>query len=266
MFWLFAPDQPTYDDTLLVWNNGGPGCSSMSGALFENSPVTIHRYPAGFYGIDPAVPLEYNPYAWTNATWMMFVEHPHGAGFSKGEFPHNETEVARDFYYFLQNLFDIFGSSEEEEEEGSGGSGSGGSSGERLDLRSKKLNFFGESYAGFYVPSIAYYIHQENKRGHYPPMNLQGIGLGNGWIDAKVQGPAVIDFAWWHGMIDSSTVKAMKQEWENCKDGSGDQPEPFHAFTTPDECNIMGGVMQAAGVGVVDWGGPNAYDVTTWDP
>jgi len=131
MFWLFAPDQPVYDDSLVIWNNGGPGCSSMSGALFENSPVTIKRYPAGFFGIDPTVPLEYNPFAWTNATMMMYVEHPHETGFTSGPFPRNETEVGRDFYYFLQNLFTIFD-----------GAGHG------MDLREKRLSFFGESYAG----------------------------------------------------------------------------------------------------------------------
>lgn len=47
MFWLFAPGRPKFDDTLLIWNNGGPGCSSLSGALFENAPVTIPHFPAG---------------------------------------------------------------------------------------------------------------------------------------------------------------------------------------------------------------------------
>jgi len=56
MFWLFAPAQPKFDDTLIIWNNGGPGCSSLSGALFENSPVTIPRYPAGtFYRLSSVV-------------------------------------------------------------------------------------------------------------------------------------------------------------------------------------------------------------------
>ena len=138
-------------------------------------------------------------------------------------------------------------------------------------MRAKKLSFFGESYAGFYVPSIAYYIHQQNKKIHQqqlqlPIINLWGIALGNGWIDAQVQGFAVVPYAHWHGMIDSTTVAALQQEWDQCRDGSKPQPKPFHPFTTPDECGIMGAVMQAAGVGIVDWGGPNAYDVTTWDP
>ena len=255
MFWLFAPKKPKFDDSLLIWNNGGPGCSSLSGALFENSPVTIPRMPAGYFGIDETARLQANPLAWTNATMTMYVEHPHGTGFTHGVFPKNETQVGRDFYNFLQNFYTLFD-----------------------DLRPKKLSFFGESYAGFYVPSIAYYIHEQNKQiqqqlqqqqqqtQQLPIINLWGIALGNGWIDPMTQGFAVVPYAHWHGMIDSTTVAALQQEWDNCRDGSKPQPQPFHPFTTPDECGIMGAVMQAAGVGIVDWGGPNAYDVSTWDP
>lgn len=249
MFWLFAPTQPQFSDTLVGWHNGGPGCSSIAGSLFENGPVTIQRYPAGSFGMNVTGPLEYNRYAWTNATMMLYVEHPHGTGFSHGTFPHNEMEVARDYYNFLQNLYTIFDNP---------------TNNSNLNLRSKRLSFFGESYAGFYVPSIAHYIYQQNQRGQYPYVNLYGIAIGNGWIDAYTQGPVVIDYAWWHGMIDSSTASALHREWHNCQDGSP-QAEPFHAFTTPDECGILSAVLQAAGTGIVDWGAPNGYDVTTWD-
>jgi hypothetical protein len=76
-------------------------------------------------------------------------------------------------------------------------------------------------------------------------------------------------------MIDTSTMKAMKHEWQNCRphdiehdvqDVHYSKSEPFHKFTIPDECGIMSAILQAAGMGVVDWGAPNAYDVTTWDP
>lgn len=225
----------------------------MSGCLFEHCPVTIPLKPAGYFGIDPSAGLQPNQYAWTHASNMIYVEQPHGTGFSTGAFPKNETDVGRDFYKFLQNLYTIF---EEDDDEGSGS---------RIDLRAKKLNFFGESYAGMYVPSIAHYIHQENKKKKHAHINLAGIGIGNGWIDSRVQGPMVIDYAWSHGMIDSSAARAFKTEWENCKDGSRGQPKPFHRFTNPDECGIMSAVLEAAGRGSVEWGAPNAYDVSVWD-
>jgi carboxypeptidase C (cathepsin A) len=76
-FWLFRPDgdgekgkpESFRDDTLLIWLNGGPGCSSMVGAMTENGPVTIPKFGPGIPPPNPAsalnAPLVENPYAWT---------------------------------------------------------------------------------------------------------------------------------------------------------------------------------------------------------
>lgn len=109
MFWLFEPHHALFDDRLLIWNNGGPGCSSLGGCLFEHCPVVLGEFPAGYERIDPHTPLQSNTkWAWTNASPMLYVEQPHGTGFSTGTFPHNETEMARDFYGFLRNFYDVF--------------------------------------------------------------------------------------------------------------------------------------------------------------
>jgi carboxypeptidase C (cathepsin A) len=246
MFWYFEPNTPTYDDTLVIWLNGGPGCSSLGGCLFEHCPVTIPLHPSGYYSneTDPFVLLP-NDYTWTKATKMLYVEQPQSTGFSTGRVPQNETELSQDFYNFLQNFYTLFS-----------------------ELRSNRLYFFCESYAGMYVPSIAYYIHQQNEQSIYPYINLQGIGLGNGWIDATVQGPAVIDYAHWHGMIDSNTATALHNEWYNCQIGQAttdNSYNEFHEYTIPDECGIMSAVLNAAGANQVSWGSPNAYDIATWD-
>jgi hypothetical protein len=136
-----------------------------------------------------------------------------------------------------------------------------------------------------YVPSIAHRIYQENQklasgvedgvdRRH---LNLKGIALGNGWVDARVQGPATIDYAYWHGMIDEDTRDNLHAEWARCQaKGPAYRPDPpFHPFNVPDDCAMMEGVLRAAGAGIFqDAGsvnypltyGPNTYDITTWDP
>lgn len=195
----------------------------------------------------------------------------------KGPMPKNESDVASDFYGFLSNFYNIFET-----------------------MKHKDLFLFGESYAGMscltttrmgvflfrwmphmlsslsllhhylvgmYVPSIARTIYLENKQlPQKDEMPLKGIALGNGWIDASVQGPAVIDYAWWHGLIDFPTKQTLHQEFEQCFKQRVVKDTRLHHFTTPDECGIMEAVQVAAGMGVTSkLSGPNIYDVTTWD-
>ena len=45
-----------------------------------------------------------------------------------------------------------------------------------------------------FVSTVAHYIHQQNKKGRPDDeyhLNLGGIGLGNGWVDASIQGGTV---------------------------------------------------------------------------
>jgi len=259
MFWVFEPNRSTVSDSLVIWFNGGPGCSSFgAGLVFENSPVTVPLRPAGYCCTTPDEPLQYNRFSWTNATTMLYLEQPVGTGFARGDpsEPRDETDVAEDFYAWLLNFYEVFPA-----------------------YQQKRLFLVGESYAGMYVPPMARQIHLENKKvAKQDRVNLAGIALGNGWIDAEVQGPATIDFAFWHGMLDLETRDELHREWEHCIAAFDEnatataktqkEPAPFHPFNVPDDCGMMGGVLAAAGAGA--WPnrpeGPDTYDVTTWDP
>jgi carboxypeptidase D len=222
-FWLFRPEVDTVedegkpesfrDDTLLIWLNGGPGCSSLIGLMSENGPVTIPNCKCfqviGMQlpvlislhvcmhhcstKVGPGIPAPNNPasakdaplvenaYAWTKKSAMIFVEQPGGTGFSTAssawtgdEASHRtEDDVAQNFYDFMQNLYQVFGD----------------------ELREKKLYVSGESYAGFYVPSIARGIYLRNKQVDKAEklINIAGVAIGNGWIDAYVQVSSITD-------------------------------------------------------------------------
>ena len=161
----------------------------MIGLLVENGPVTLPTFRSGIPPPNPATsmgaPFLENAYAWTRKSAMLYVEQPGGVGFSTaskkwmGSDAEDRTEkdVARDFYAFLQNFYRVFGE----------------------ELRSKKLYIAGESYAGMYIPSIARGIHLRNKRvlddvaesnsvvENSLLINLEGVAIGNGWIDAYTQ-------------------------------------------------------------------------------
>jgi len=81
MHYVYA--QSTVEDPksvpLTIWLNGGPGCSSLIGLLTEVGPYTIgNTYTQGDL-------LKKNPYAWTNAANMLFLESPAIVGFSTEE-------------------------------------------------------------------------------------------------------------------------------------------------------------------------------------
>ena len=242
-FWLIANND---SDSLVLWFNGGPGCSSIdAGFLFEMGPVTTPLHPAGYDNLQKGnqAPLRFNPYSWAKVSNIMYLEQPVGVGYSHGSPPpQNEDEVAADFYRFLLHFYEIF-----------------------PHMREKRLYLVGESYAGMYVPSMAHYIMMKASNND-PEIPLQGIALGNGWVDAVKQGPFVIDYAWWHGMIDTVYRDALWRVWDDCVDSSSKtvMSSPFHEFTIPDECGIMAAVLEAAGA--TDGGqSPNTYDVTSWD-
>lgn len=220
--------------------------------------MTTPSRPAGYYGGPNEIhaPLQENPYSWVKVSDVMYVEQPINVGFSYGpkeHEPQTETDVARDFYGFLQNFLDVFPA-----------------------MRTKRLFLVGESYAGMYTPAIAHYIYEANQKlspHSKRHINVAGIALGNGQTDATIQSDIVVDYAWWHGMIDSVTRDALHEEWKNCfsKDatledlGKKQQPNGFHSFTVPDDCGIMPATMRAAGAELFDFMSPNVYDVTTWD-
>ncbi|KAK0108320.1 hypothetical protein ONS95_003136 [Cadophora gregata] len=99
-FWYFPSDNPAASDEILIWLNGGPGCSSLEGLLQENGPF-IWQY--GTYK-----PVK-NPYTWVNLTNVVWVEQPVGTGFSQGiPTATDETEVAAQFMGFWENFMDTF--------------------------------------------------------------------------------------------------------------------------------------------------------------
>lgn len=102
-FWFVPSDNELAGDEILIWLNGGPGCSSLEGFLQENGPF---QWQWGTYR-----PVK-NNWAWSNLTNVVWVEQPAGTGFSSvgsDGAPQNEVEVAEQFLGFFKNFVDTFG-------------------------------------------------------------------------------------------------------------------------------------------------------------
>ena len=189
LHYIFVESQnnPT-TDPLLLWLNGGPGCSSMDGFIYEHGPYT-------FSGNSST--LQRNPYSWNTNANVIYLETPAGVGFSLlGNIANNFTTdqiTAHDNVMALLQWFKQFS-----------------------EYRDHDFYISGESYAGIYVPTLAYQIVQYNSYTPYAPINLVGIVVGNGVTDYTVDDdPAFMRTAWTHALIDVPTYEMLLQNCDN---------------------------------------------------
>lgn len=64
-FWFFPSNNTAAEKEIVIWLNGGPGCSSLEGLLQENG---VFSWQYGTYR-----PVE-NPWTWVKLTNVVWVE------------------------------------------------------------------------------------------------------------------------------------------------------------------------------------------------
>ena len=80
LHFIFVSSQRDLEtDPVVLWANGGPGCSSLLGFSFETGPFVFLN--------DGDKNLSFNPYSWNKVANMLYLEFPAGVGFSL----YNET-------------------------------------------------------------------------------------------------------------------------------------------------------------------------------
>ncbi|KAL9361309.1 hypothetical protein Peur_044094 [Populus x canadensis] len=170
---------------LVLWLNGGPGCSSVgAGAFVEHGPF---RPTTGNN-------LIRNEYSWNKEANMLYWESPAGVGFSYSANQTfysyvNDEMTARDNLVFLRRWFVKF-------------------------PQYKQRDFFiaGESYAGHYVPQLARLIIRSKVN-----FNLKGIAIGNPLLEFNTDLNAQDHFYWSHGLISDSTYQLLTSVCNNSK-------------------------------------------------
>lgn len=157
---------------LVLWLNGGPGCSSIgAGAFCEHGPFK----PSGDT-------LLRNEYSWNKEANMLYLESPAGVGFSYSANKSfygsiNDAIAARDNLAFLEGWYEKF-----------------------TEYKNREFFITGESYAGHYVPQLAQLIIQSNMK-----LNLKGIAIGNPLLEFNTDFNSRAEFLWSHGLISDST-------------------------------------------------------------
>ena len=100
-FWHYQNRHIGDRQRTVIWLNGGPGCSSMDGALMEVGP----------YRVREGGQLEYNNGSWDEFANLLFVDQPAGTGFSyvdTNAYLHELDEMAAHFITFLEKWLDLF--------------------------------------------------------------------------------------------------------------------------------------------------------------
>nr|GEV69699.1 serine carboxypeptidase II-3 [Tanacetum cinerariifolium] len=155
LFYYFVEaSSNSYTKPLILWLNGGPGCSSLGmGAFTEIGPFGVYLDGRTLYA---------RQFSWNKVANVLFIESPVGVGFSYSNTTNDyissgDNMTAEDMYNFLRKWF------------------------ERYPVF-KGRDFFmtGESYVGYYVPVLADIILRNFKgdsQNSSPMMNLKGIML-----------------------------------------------------------------------------------------
>jgi carboxypeptidase C (cathepsin A) len=143
---------------LLIWLNGGPGCSSMDGLFIELGPFRLE-------GVNMDQ-IRINPGSWHYAANLLFIDQPVGTGLSyttKHEHANSDEVINIHFYKFLMEFFKLHDRYTS-----------------MIDNKKVSRSFYisGESHAGHYIPSVSAYIlkkNKENKKAGGIIIDIKGI-------------------------------------------------------------------------------------------
>ncbi|XP_075672601.1 serine carboxypeptidase-like 17 [Castanea sativa] len=174
-------------DPLLLYYNGGPGCSGLNGFLYQIGPLkfNITDYTGGL----PT--LIYEPSSWSKTANIIFLDGPVGAGFSyataQEAWDTTDTLYAAQLYEFLRNW---------------------------LSIHPKFLNnpvFLGsDSYAGIITPILAQDIINGNEAGVEPFVNLKGFVLSCPHTNTDLETNVKITFAHRMALISDTMYNTAK--------------------------------------------------------
>ncbi|CCI43642.1 unnamed protein product [Albugo candida] len=174
-YWYTESQNDPANDPIVLWLNGGPGCSSLGGFFTENGPFVVQN--------DATVRL--NPYSWNRKVNLLWLESPVGVGFS---FPlqnasyYTDDIVAAKTYEFLAKFFTRYS-----------------------ELQERDFYITGESYAGIYIPFLVNLLVQKP----LSIVKLKGFAVGNPYTDENIDNNAMVDYYHSHALVSPENYEQM---------------------------------------------------------
>jgi len=182
-YWFVESLNDPANSPVVLWSNGGPGCSGLIGFLTEQGPWRPQK----------DLTLTTNEYAWNNVANMLFIESPVGVGFSYSDsaddYQANDASTALLNYNLIQGFLSRFPS-----------------------LRTNKLYISSESYGGHYMPTLALQIVKANAAGvSGPVVNFKGFAVGNPYTTIFSGSAAMFETFWGHQLVPLPLMQQYKQ-------------------------------------------------------
>ncbi|CAJ1823215.1 unnamed protein product [Sphenostylis stenocarpa] len=185
-YYMVSSERSAEKDPVVLWLNGGPGCSSFDGFVYEHGPFNFEAPKSK--GDLPT--LHINPYSWSKVSNIIYLDSPAGVGLSystnKSKYVTGDLQTASDTHVFLLKWFEQF-----------------------PEFQANPFYIAGESYAGVYVPTLAFEVAKGIRSGAKPVINFKGYMVGNGVTDNVFDGNALIPFVHGMGLISDSIYEVF---------------------------------------------------------
>ncbi|KAJ2901028.1 hypothetical protein MKZ38_002154 [Zalerion maritima] len=184
-YWFFESRNDPENDPVVLWLNGGPGCSSLTGLFMELGPSSVNK----------KIKTINNPYSWNNNASVIFLDQPVNVGYSYSSSPVSNTVAAgKDVYALLTLFFEQF-----------------------PEYTKQPFHIAGESYGGHYIPVFASEILSHKDRN----INLQSVMIGNGLTDEYTQyayyRPMACGEGGYPAVLDEGECKSMDNALPRCQ-------------------------------------------------
>eukprot|EP01018_Ginkgo_biloba_P026190 Gb_31896 [translate_table: standard] len=200
-YWFFEAESQPSEKPLVLWLNGGPGCSSIGyGAAQELGPFLVKTNGTGLY---------LNKYSWNREANMLFLESPVGVGFSYTNTSSDlhtlndkftgDLSTLLSFPWLKKRLTNLFLDIKNEPFL-------------QLGMHMNSLSNGSRDFQRHYVPQLAELIYdrsKSNRKKHF--INLKGFIVGNPETDDYYDWKGIVDFAWSHGVISDQTHRQINK-------------------------------------------------------
>ncbi|CAG8631622.1 22555_t:CDS:10 [Dentiscutata erythropus] len=186
-FWLIRNQFTADKQRLIIWLND-PGC--LSGLFLEIGPWRLTNNQT----------LTSDTDSWNQYANLLFVDQPVGSGFSftfnSSNYLRNFTSESTGFLSFLDAFITIF-----------------------PEFAQEEMYIAGGNYAGTLISYVASAILARNNQTSTPTnlkYNLQGIAIGNGWIDPLTQYRSQYIYAVSNNLISGIYQLLIEKQLELC--------------------------------------------------